>query len=90
MTKRISQSEFLRAVAMADVFFFHIWSVIPEAGTENPLGPLFGDILAQGYLGVVIFNTITGFVLTLPLAARGGVLDLSYATFFRRDRKSVV
>ncbi len=84
MTKRIPQIEFLRAVAMAGVFFFHIWSVIPEAGTENPLGLLFGDILAQGYLGVVIFNTITGFVLTLPLAARGGVLDLSYATFFRR------
>ncbi|MEF3697226.1 acyltransferase family protein [Desulfolutivibrio sp.] len=84
MKKRIPQIEFLRVVAMVGVFFFHLWSVIPEAGTENPLGPLFGDILAQGYLGVVIFNTITGFVLTLPLAARGGVLDLPYAAFFRR------
>ena len=84
MTKRIPQIEFLRVVAMAGVFFFHIWSVIPEAGTHNPLGPLFGDILAQGYLGVVIFNIITGFVLTLPLAARGGMLDVSYAAFFRR------
>jgi peptidoglycan/LPS O-acetylase OafA/YrhL len=84
MTKRIPQIEFLRVTAMVGVFFFHIWSVIPEAGTQNPLGPLFGDLLAQGYLGVVIFNTITGFVLTLPLAARGGGLDLSLGEFFRR------
>ncbi len=69
---------------MAGVFFFHIWSVVPEAGTQNPLGPLFGDILAQGYLGVVVFNAISGFVLTLPLAARGGALNLTAGQFFRR------
>jgi hypothetical protein len=72
MTKRIPQIEVLRVLAMAGVFFFHIWSVIPEVGTKTFLGPLFGDVLAQGYLGVVVFNAISGFVLTLPLAARGG------------------
>lgn len=84
MTKRIPQIEFLRVLAMVGVFFFHIWSVIPDAGTQNPLGPVFGDILAQGYLGVVLFNTITGFVLTLPLALKGGGLDMTLGEFFRR------
>jgi peptidoglycan/LPS O-acetylase OafA/YrhL len=84
MTKRIPQIEFLRVVAMVGVFFFHIWSVIPDAGTHNPLGPILGDILAQGYLGVVIFNTITGFVLALPLIVKGGGLDMTLGEFFRR------
>lgn len=84
MTKRIPQIEVLRVLAMAGVFFFHLWSVIPEVGTTTPLGPVFGDVLAQGYLGVVVFNAISGFVLTLPLAARGGGLGLSAGRFFRR------
>ncbi len=84
MTKRIPQIEVLRVLAMAGVFFFHIWSVIPEVGTKTFLGPLIGDVLAQGYLGVVAFNAISGFVLTLPLAARGGGLGLSAGRFFRR------
>lgn len=84
MTKRIPQIEFLRVLAMVGVFFFHIWSVIPDAGTQNPLGPFLGDVLAQGYLGVVIFNTITGFVLALPLILKGGGLDMTLGEFFRR------
>ncbi len=84
MKRRIPQIELLRVLAMAGVFFFHLWSVLPEVGAKNPLGPLFGDILAQGYLGVVVFNAITGFVLTLPLVAGGGEGQLSFVAFFRR------
>jgi hypothetical protein len=50
MTKRIPQIEVLRVLAMAGVFFFHSGPWFPSR-THNPLGPLLGDILAQGYLG---------------------------------------
>lgn len=84
MKRRIPQIELLRVLAMAGVFFFHLWSVLPEAGERNPLGPLLGDILAQGHLGVVVFNAITGFVLTLPLVAGGDEGQRSFGAFFRR------
>ncbi len=84
MRQRIPQIELLRVLAMAGVFFFHLWSVLPEVGERNPLGPLFGAILAQGLFGVVVFNAITGFVLTLPLAVGGDAGQLPFGTFFRR------
>ncbi len=84
MQQRVTQIESIRVLAMAGIFFYHLWTVVPEAGALNPFGPLLGDILSQGYLGVVVFNAITGFVLTLPHADPGGKPPLSYGAFFRR------
>ncbi|WP_428567679.1 MAG: acyltransferase family protein [Solidesulfovibrio sp. DCME] len=84
MQRRVTQIESVRVLAMAGIFFYHLWTVLPEGGARNPFGPLLGDILSQGYLGVVVFNAITGFVLTLPHAAPGGKPPLGFADFFRR------
>ena len=73
----------LRPWAMAAIFFYHLWSVQP-GGDQNPFGPILGDFLSQGYLGVVVFNAITGFVLTLPHADPGGKPALAFTDFFRR------
>ncbi|MEA4856227.1 acyltransferase [Solidesulfovibrio sp.] len=84
MQRRVTQIESIRVLAMAGIFLYHLWTVLPEGGAQNPLGPILGDILSQGYLGVVVFNAITGFVLTLPHAAPGGKPALGFVDFFRR------
>lgn len=82
--KKIPQIEAIRVLAMAGIFLYHVWSVVPSAGTENPAGPLFGLILSQGYLGVVVFNIISGFVLALPHLPPQARPPMPYADFFRR------
>ncbi len=84
MQRRVTQIESIRVLAMSGIFFYHLWTALPDGGTHNPLGPVLGAILSQGYLGVVVFNAITGFVLTLPHAAPGGKPPLAYRDFFRR------
>lgn len=84
MQRRVTQIESIRVLAMAGIFFYHLWTVLPDGGTQNPFGPILGDILSQGYLGVVVFNAITGFVLTLPHADPGGKPPMAYFDFFRR------
>jgi peptidoglycan/LPS O-acetylase OafA/YrhL len=84
MQRRVTQIESIRVLAMAGIFLYHLWTVLPDGGAQNPFGPLLGDILSQGYLGVVVFNAITGFVLTLPHADPGGKPPLRYLDFFRR------
>ncbi|MGD9608132.1 MAG: acyltransferase family protein [Desulfovibrionaceae bacterium] len=84
MQRRVTQIESIRVLAMAGIFFYHLWSVLPEGGSHNFLGPMLGDVLSQGYLGVVVFNAITGFVLTLPHAAPGAKPPLGLLDFFRR------
>lgn len=84
MQRRVTQIESIRVLAMAGIFFYHLWTVLPEGGAQNPFGPILGDVLSQGYLGVVVFNAITGFVLTLPHADPGGKPALPFFAFFRR------
>jgi len=84
MQRRVTQIESIRVLAMAGIFFYHLWTVLPDAGAQNPFGPILGDILSQGYLGVVVFNAITGFVLTLPHADPGGKPPMRYGDFFLR------
>jgi len=84
MQRRVTQIESIRVLAMFGIFFYHLWTVLPDSGTQNPFGPILGDILSQGYLGVVVFNAITGFVLTLPHANPGGKPPMAYFDFFRR------
>ena len=33
---------------MTGIFLYHLWSVVPAAGTENPMGPVFGTIPQPG------------------------------------------
>ena len=84
MQRRVTQIESIRVLAMFGIFFYHVWTVLPDGGAQNPFGPLLGDIMSQGYLGVVVFNAITGFVLTLPHADPGGKPPMAYFDFFRR------
>ncbi|MBF0481917.1 MAG: acyltransferase [Desulfovibrionaceae bacterium] len=69
--KTIHQIESLRIMAMGSIFLYHIWSVLPGFNDANPLGAWFGDLLSQGYLGVVVFNAMTGFLLAMPHVGAG-------------------
>jgi peptidoglycan/LPS O-acetylase OafA/YrhL len=84
MQRRVTQIESIRVLAMAGIFFYHLWTVLPDGFAQSPLGPFLGDIMSQGYLGVVVFNAITGFVLTLPHAEPGAKPPLPFLDFFRR------
>ena len=58
----LPQVEVARVLAMAAIFLFHLWSVAPDA-----VGGGWASVaLSQGYLGVVVFNVITGLVLAWP------------------------
>ncbi len=81
--KTLGQIEVMRVVAMTGIFLYHLWSDVPKAGTENPIGPALGAVLSQGWLGVILFNVVTGFVLTLPFAGPAGRPMPGYFTFLR-------
>ena len=81
--KTLGQIEVMRAVAVTGIFLFHLWSDVPKAGTENPFGPVFGMILSQGWMGVILFNIVSGFVLTLPFAGPSGRPMPGYVDFLR-------
>ena len=58
----LPQLEAARVAAMAAIFLFHLWSVVPEG-----VGSGWASVaLSQGYLGVVVFNVIAGLVLAWP------------------------
>jgi len=82
--RKIPQIESIRILAMAGIFLYHVWSVVPASGTENPFGPVFGVLLSQGYLGVFVFNMVSGFVLALPYMAPSGRPVPGYGEFMRR------
>lgn len=78
----VPQIETLRVAAMIGVFLYHAWSVAPGWGGSSLLGQGFEFTLSLGYLGVVLFNTVTGFVLALPHLGPNGRPMLSYPDFF--------
>ncbi|MFP5238528.1 MAG: acyltransferase family protein [Acidobacteriota bacterium] len=81
--KTLGQIEVMRALAVTGIFLYHLWSDVPKAGTENPFGPWFGALLSQGWMGVILFNIVTGFVLTLPFAGPAARPMPSYFQFMR-------
>jgi len=81
--KTLGQIEVMRVVAVTGIFLYHLWSDVPRAGTENPMGPWLGAVLSQGWMGVILFNIVTGFVLTLPFAGPSGRPMPSYPQFLR-------
>lgn len=80
----LTQIEFIRVLAMAGIYIFHLWSILPAAGTANPFGPWLGSLFSKGYLGVVAFNIVAGFVLAWPHTSPGGRDPESYPAFLRR------
>ena len=61
-TVTLPQLETIRVLAMGAIFLFHLWSVVPDGPATNAARTALGF----GYLGVVVFNMITGLVLALP------------------------
>jgi peptidoglycan/LPS O-acetylase OafA/YrhL len=82
--KTLTQIEVMRVLAMAGIFLYHVWSGLPEAGAQPFFGPVIGRIFSQGHVGVLLFNMITGFVLTLPYAGPTGRRVPGYGTFLRQ------
>jgi hypothetical protein len=80
----LTQIEVMRVLAMSGIFLYHVWSGLPEAGGQPFFGPLISHILSQGHVGVLLFNMITGFVLTLPYAGPSGRPLPRYTTFLRQ------
>lgn len=65
VSSRIPQIELLRVMATAGVFLYHLWTVIPLTPHAMLLGPIFERLPILGTLGVIIFNGVTGFVLSV-------------------------
>ena len=63
---RIPQLELLRVLAMGGIFLFHLWTEIPLNSDSRLVGLWLERLRLMGALGVIIFNCITGFVLSLP------------------------
>lgn len=65
---------------MGAIFLFHVWSVVPD-GVGSARASL---ALQQGYLGVVVFNLITGLVLAWPHVGPARRPAPSWGEFLRR------
>ena len=82
--ERVPQVEFLRCVAVAGVFLFHAWSAMPEIAQSDQFGYLLAKVSSLGHLGVVIFNIVTGLVLSLPHLGPKKADVPNYLAFLRR------
>ena len=86
---RIPGIELLRALATVSIFLFHLWSVVPLSSDTWILGPVLARLPLLGTLGVIVFNCITGFVLSVPYLGQPnprplpGVLDFFRSRFGR-------
>jgi peptidoglycan/LPS O-acetylase OafA/YrhL len=86
--------EGMRGCAALYVMLFHarMWLDRPlytAFGAAGSILPFQGTFLLYGYNAVGIFIVISGFVLTLPLAARG-TFDLGVHRFFLRRAKRLL
>ena len=69
-----------RVLATGAIFFFHLWSVVPD-GVVSPSANL---ALRHGYLGVVVFDVITGLVLAWPHVGPARRPLLGWGAFLHR------
>lgn len=63
----ISQLHVIRAIAMTQVFFAHLWFRMPETILWLPVGSFLQTLLDRSNIGVVLFNMTTGLVLSAGL-----------------------
>jgi len=71
---------------MGAIFLFHLWSAVPD----GVAAAWAGRALAQGFLGVVVFNVVTGLVLAWPHLGPAGRPLPSWAAFVRRRALRIV
>lgn len=81
---RVPQIELLRAIAITAIFVFHLWSVVPTVTASGMVGKVLGTVSSFGYLGVIFFNFITGFVLAYPYFRSQHREVPSFSYFLRR------
>jgi len=79
----IPQLDTIRVAAMLGVFFHHLWKTViptPETQLQTFLNPGF-----EGMAGsVILFNIISGFLLSLPHLGPERRAPMSYGTFLRK------
>jgi peptidoglycan/LPS O-acetylase OafA/YrhL len=75
-----------RGVAAVGILLYHCWLLSGEPSLGG--GPL-RDVLSSGFLAVTLFFVLSGFVLFLPVAWRGGVFG-PVAPYARRRLARVV
>jgi peptidoglycan/LPS O-acetylase OafA/YrhL len=83
---RIPQLELLRVLAMGGIFLFHLWTVIPLSSDSRLAGPWLARLPLLGTLGVIVFNCITGFVLSVPYLGYANPRPLPGGLDFFRSR----
>ncbi len=79
----ISQLDTIRVAAMLGVFFHHLWKTVipaPQTPLQDFLNPGF-----EGMAGsVILFNIISGFLLSLPHLGPDRRPPMSYGTFLKK------
>lgn len=65
MKQDIPQLHAIRALAMAAIFFHHLWQGLPPL-RDPYAGTLLGAAFVDMSLGVVVFNVMTAFLIGLP------------------------
>jgi peptidoglycan/LPS O-acetylase OafA/YrhL len=81
---RVPQIQVLRVLTVAWIFLFHAWSVVPEVGDAGVLGAALSRIASAGFMGAILFNIITGYVLAWPHLGPQKRPPLSYVRFLRQ------
>ena len=68
-TNRLPGIEGVRAIAALSILIYHVWLYGPPGSDEQPgLGP-FGRLMPDFAFGVILFFTLSGFLLYRPFAA---------------------
>lgn len=74
----LAQVETIRSLCMLGVFWFHLWSILPQPFVW------VGDLVRWGNLSVVGFNVITGLVLAWPHLGPSARPQMAYKDFLRK------
>ena len=67
----VSRINLLRTIAVAGIFFHHLWNGIPGMRNASALTELLHPLFMLADQGVGVFNIVTGFVLAWPYLGPG-------------------
>ncbi len=79
----IPQLHAIRSLAMAAIFFHHLWLGLPELGRLYR-GTLLEAAFLAASLGVVVFNVMTAFLMSLPFFGPSPAPTPSTAEYLRK------
>jgi peptidoglycan/LPS O-acetylase OafA/YrhL len=74
----------LRVLATAGIVLYHVWSVLPEVSAGTGPAAWLAAGLSRGYLGVVVFNALAGFVAALPYTGPSARALPPYPAYWRQ------